>query len=346
VARGDNTVADYNAMAGEPDPTEAADHIDNWCDLGTRGETWKNCEIWYPTMPGCWFQLAMLWLYLGYYGEGKNYFAASYTNFCASVAFLVIAIWGGVNIQGVDIVVWGIVIALVNAIKILINMSASKRFDDVFDGDMQTVYNNLFAPFEYSKDDFVDLVTVKGCDVKTLPAGQNYAIEGKTTTDRLSYMFAGKMKVSVNDEFLHYVNVNDFIDSPEWETIRLNPSKKDTYKVTIEAVEPCRFITWKKKPLLALLAKHKDLAKVLSTMIGRDVVRKLYALNKRRMNERGYNYDIRLPCIISLKDEVEEREAKRVEAQASPRQQRQRKLGNRAQEEFSRLQRASVKSNN
>merc|ERR1712212_1182361 len=164
--------------------------------------------------------------------------------------------------------------------------------------------------------------------------------EGKTTTDRLSYMFAGKMKVSVNDEFLHYVNVNDFIDSPEWETIRLNPSKKDTYKVTIEAVEPCRFITWKKKPLLALLAKHKDLAKVLSTMIGRDVVRKLYALNKRRMNERGYNYDIRLPCIISLKDEVEEREA-----QASPRQQRQRKLGNRAQEEFSRLQRASVKSN-
>lgn len=52
---------------------------------------------------------------------------------------------------------------------------------------------------------------------------------------------------------------------------------------------------------------------------GRDVVRKLYALNKRRMNERGYNYDIRLPCIISLKDEVEEREQRRVEAQTSPR---------------------------
>merc|ERR1712042_227885 len=73
-------------------------------------------------------------------------------------------------------------------------------------------------------------------------------------------------------------------------------------------------ITWKKKPLLALLSKRKELAKVLSTMIGRDVVRKLYALNKRRMNERGYNYDIRLPCIISLKDEVEEREAKKLES--------------------------------
>jgi len=343
--RGDNTDEDFSAIMGD-NASDDGSVINDWCDQGTRGQTWDGCTEWYPTMPGCWFQLGCLMLYLGYYGEGKNFFASSYTNICASVAFLVFAIWGGVNIHGVDIIVWGIIIALLNAIKVLMNMSASKRFDEVFDDDKATVYNNLFAPFEYSKDDFVELVTVKGCDIKSLPAGQKYAIEGKTSTDRISYLFAGKMKVSVNDEFLHYVNVNDFIDSPEWETIRTAVRKNDHYKVTIESVEPCRFISWKRKPLVGLLAKRKELNKVWSTMIGRDIVRKLYALNKRRMNERGYNYDIRLPCIISLKDEVEEREQKRAEATSSPRQQRQRKLGEKAKEEFSRLQRASVKSNN
>lgn len=316
-----------------------------WNQQGVRGKNWEHCEEWYPTMPGGWFQLGCLLLYLGYYGEGKNFFASTYTNICASLGFLVFAIWGGVNVHSMDIIIWGIVVALVNAVKVLMNMSASKRFVEVFDDDKATVYNNLFAPFDYSKDDFVELVTTKGCDIKTMAAGTNYAMEGKTTTDRISYLFAGKMKVTMNGEFLHYVCANDFIDSPEWETIRVAASKKDCYKVTIESVEPCRFISWKRKPLVALLSKRKELSKIWNTMIGRDVVRKLYALNKRRMNERGYNYDIRLPCIISLKEEVEERELRRAEAQTSPRQQRQRKLGDKAKEEFSRLQRASVKSN-
>jgi len=316
-----------------------------WNQQGVRGKNWEHCEEWYPTMPGGWFQLGCLLLYLGYYGEGKNFFASTYTNVCASLGFLVFAIWGGVNVHSMDIIIWGIVVALVNAVKVLMNMSASKRFAEVFDDDKATVYNNLFAPFDYSKDDFVELVTTKGCDIKTMAAGTNYAMEGKTTTDRISYLFAGKMKVTMNGEFLHYVCANDFIDSPEWETIRVAANKKDCYKVTIESVEPCRFISWKRKPLVALLSKRKELSKIWNTMIGRDVVRKLYALNKRRMNERGYNYDIRLPCIISLKEEVEERELRRAEAQTSPRQQRQRKLGDKAKEEFSRLQRASVKSN-
>lgn len=320
-------------------------NITCWGAQGDRGRTNEHCDEWYPTMPGGWFQLGCLMLYLGYYGEGKNFFASTYTNVCASIGFLVFAIWGGVNIHSMDIVIWGIIVALVNAVKVLVNMSASKRFTEVFDDDKATVYNNLFAPFDYSKDDFVELVTTKGCDIKTLAAGTNYAMEGKTSTDRISYLFAGKMKVTMNGEFLHYVSANDFIDSPEWETIRVAANKKDTYKVTIEAVEPCRFISWKRKPLVALLSKRKELSKIWNTMIGRDVVRKLYALNKRRMNERGYNYDIRLPCIISLKEEVEERELRRAEAQTSPRQQRQRKLGDKAKEEFSRLQRASVKSN-
>lgn len=319
--------------------------IHNWCQQGVRGETWDHCEEWYPTMPGGWFQLGCLFLYLGYYGEGKNFVASSYTNVCAAIAFLIFAIWGGTNVHGLDIIVWGIVIALVNVVKVMLNMSASKRFAEVFDDDKATVYNNLFAPFEYSKDDFVELVTTKGCDIKTLKAGEKYAIEKTTATDRVAYLFGGKMKVSMNGGFLHYVNANDFIDSPEWETIKVSGGKKDNYQVTIEAVENCRFIQWKRKPLVALLSKRKELAKVWNTMIGRDVVRKLYALNKLRMNERGYNYDIRLPCIISLKDEVEEREAKKLESQTSPKQQRQRKLGDNAKDTFSRLQRASVKSN-
>merc|ERR1712135_239704 len=60
----------------------------------------------------------------------------------------------------------------------------------------------------------------------TLKAGEKYAIENTTATDRVAYLFGGKMKVSMNGGFLHYVNANDFIDSPEWETIKVSRGKR------------------------------------------------------------------------------------------------------------------------
>lgn len=40
---------------------------------------------------------------------------------------------------------------------------------------------------------------------------------------------------------------------------------------------------------------------------GRDVARKLYQLNDNCINEKGFRYDVRLPCIMSIPDDVERR---------------------------------------
>jgi len=46
-------------------------------------------------------------------------------------------------------------------------------------------------------------------------------------------------------------------------------------------------------------------------------VKKLYALNTRHFNARGFHYDIRVPCIMSVRDDALEREKKRQETLAS-----------------------------
>lgn len=52
---------------------------------------------------------------------------------------------------------------------------------------------------------------------------------------------------------------------------------------------------------------------------GQDVVKKLAGLNSKRFTERGFHYDIRLPCVISLRDDVEGRE-RRIMSQMTPNQ--------------------------
>uniref|UniRef100_H2XQN4 Uncharacterized protein n=2 Tax=Ciona intestinalis TaxID=7719 RepID=H2XQN4_CIOIN len=47
-------------------------------------------------------------------------------------------------------------------------------------------------------------------------------------------------------------------------------------------------------------------------MIGSDVAKKLYSLNARQFTDRGFHYDIRLPCVMSLRDDVRKREQKKL----------------------------------
>lgn len=49
---------------------------------------------------------------------------------------------------------------------------------------------------------------------------------------------------------------------------------------------------------------------------GKDVADKLYSLNDRHINQKGFRYDIRLPCIISLTEETER--CKKLAAKSPP----------------------------
>jgi len=306
-------------------------------EYGIRGGN-ERCTDWYPTTPGSFYQVFSLILHIAFICTGNSSSAAIINNFLCSIAFLNLAIWGSTAACGIDIVVWGLLVCVTNVIQLVYSQFKSRKTKEAFEGDQNSVYNQFFAPFDISRTSFTELVGIKGFHILTLQKDHCYAIANKTTVDRLGLLVSGKLRVHAGDKVLHYINKFDFVDSPEWEAVRGPIKKGALFRVTITAETTSRCVVWKRKPLLTLLTKEKQLAKVLKCVISQDVVKKLAGLNSKRFTERGFHYDIRLPCVISLRDDVEGRE-RRIMSQMTPNQagQRSRKLGRRAAQDYAKL---------
>ncbi|CAJ0924034.1 unnamed protein product [Ranitomeya imitator] len=63
------------------------------------------------------------------------------------------------------------------------------------------------------------------------------------------------VKVSLDGQFLHYIFPYQFLDSPEWESLR--PSEEGTFQVTLTAETDSTYISWPRKKLYLLLAREK-----------------------------------------------------------------------------------------
>jgi len=304
---------------------------------GERGGA-SPCTDWYRNVPGSFFQLWGLLMHIAFYASGSSSSAAMFNNGTCALAFLSLAVWGGTGVCGTDVIVWAVFIVLVNIGQVVYSKLKSAQTDKAFEGDQNKVYSHFFAPFEISRNSFTNLVGCKGFHIITLQKDHCYAMENKTTVDRLALLVSGKLRVHQGDKVLHHITKMEFIDSPEWDALRGSTKKPGVFRVTITAETTCRCIVWRRKPLLTLLSKEKQLNRILNCVIGQDIIKKLSSLNSKRFTERGFAYDVRLPCVISLRDEVEDRE-KRVLAQMTPNQAgtRSRKLGRRADQSYAKL---------
>lgn len=140
-----------------------------------------------------------------------------------------------------------------------------------------------------------ELVSLEYAQICNLHAGEAYAMQNLTKTDRLGLLIAGKVSVLTDHHFLHYIHPRQFLDSPEFESTR--PGVDDKFKVSILAVTPCRYLFWQRSNLEYLLIKETQLATVLSLLIARDITSKLYAMNEKIVTEKGSHLDIRLPSV-------------------------------------------------
>ncbi|CAJ0956516.1 unnamed protein product [Ranitomeya imitator] len=84
-----------------------------------------------------------------------------------------------------------------------------------------------------------------------------------------------------------------FLDSPEWDSLR--PSEEGVFQVTLTAETRCKYITWRRKKLYLLFAKHRFISRIFSMLIRGDIANKLYALNEKVYVDSGFRFDIRLP---------------------------------------------------
>ncbi|XP_037310410.1 popeye domain-containing protein 3 isoform X3 [Pungitius pungitius] len=107
-----------------------------------------------------------------------------------------------------------------------------------------------------------------------------------------------RIRVTVKGEFLHFIYPFQFLDSPEWDSLR--PSEEGVFQVTLCADNACRYVGWRRKKLYLLFAKHRYIAKIFALVVRNDIAEKLCSLNDKALNRSGHRYDIRLPSYCHM----------------------------------------------
>ncbi|GIY24413.1 popeye domain-containing protein 3 [Caerostris extrusa] len=115
-----------------------------------------------------------------------------------------------------------------------------------------------------------------------LHPGEAYAMQGLTRTDRLGLLIKGKANVISGQHFLHQIQANEFLDSPEFESSRSGVEEK--FKVSIIATTPCRAVVWQRQSLEYLLIKETHLSISWRCFLSTDITKKL--LHERQDGDR------------------------------------------------------------
>nr|XP_016852614.1 PREDICTED: blood vessel epicardial substance [Anolis carolinensis] len=248
------------------------------------------CVNWKSEAEGSIYHLASILFVIGYMG-GSGFFGLLYIYFLLGLGFLCSSVWSWLDVCAADIFSWNFILFVVCFIQFIYVTYQVRSV--AFDQEFQELYSALFQPLGISLTVFRKIVLCCDEEVITLEKEHCYAMQGKTPIDKLSLLLSGRIRVTVDGEFLHYIFPLHFLDSPEWDSLR--PTEEGIFQVTLTAETDCRYITWRRKKLYLLFAKHRFIARLFSILIGNDIAEKLYALNDRVILSKGFRYDIRLP---------------------------------------------------
>ncbi|KAE8621049.1 hypothetical protein XENTR_v10004666 [Xenopus tropicalis] len=257
--------------------------------------TYPECDGWKHFVEGAIYHLGNLLLILAFMG-GSGIYGCIYIFALMGAGFLCFALWGWLSACGVDIFVWNLLLLIMCLAQIshLLYQLRKESYGEHYD----TLYRTLYQPLQVPLEVFKEIAHCSGMEVHYLSADQSYALEGKTPIERLSLLLSGRVKVSLEGQFLHYIFPYQFLDSPEWESLR--PSEEGSFQVTLTAETDCVFVSWPRKRLYLLLAKEKYISRLFSVLLGFDISQKLYALNDKLFAKFGLRFDIRLPSLYHV----------------------------------------------
>ncbi|XP_033228448.1 popeye domain-containing protein 3 [Belonocnema kinseyi] len=238
------------------------------------------------------FQLANLCFVLSYSAPSSKK-GILFMHSVLIIGFMLLSGWAWHVICAPDIFSWNfgfLVLNIAQLVYIVYQMRPVR-----FDQELEEVYHTLFYPFKVTRLQFKRLVSSEFATIMSLHAGEAYAMQNLTKTDRLGLLLSGKVNVLSESNFLHPILPCEFLDSPEFESSRA--SVDDKFKVSIVAASSCRYLYWQRTALEYLLVKETYLATVLTTLVARDIATKLYAMNNKIVTDKGSHLDIRLPTI-------------------------------------------------
>ncbi|XP_048448389.1 popeye domain-containing protein 3-like, partial [Rhincodon typus] len=177
------------------------------------------CKILKNGSEGAVYHLANVMFTLGYM-SGSGFFGLVYLFSLLGVGFFIQSLWGWVDACGVDIFMWSLLLFVFCLVQLAHIGYRLRKVN--FDEDFTNLYKAMFRPLEVPLNVYKEIVNCCDAEVTSLAREQNYAVEGKTAIDRLSLLLSGRVRVTHEQQFLHYIFPYQFLDSPEWESLRPN----------------------------------------------------------------------------------------------------------------------------
>ncbi|XP_026883015.2 popeye domain-containing protein 3 [Electrophorus electricus] len=265
------------------------------------------CPEWKNEPEGSVFHLAYIFLALGFMG-GSGFYGLLYMFTFLTFGFFCSSVWAWSDACTTESFSWAFSLFVICVGQVV---HVAYRLRSVtFNKEFQDLFGSMFKKLGVSLSQFGKIVACCDEQIHTLEKEHYFAIEDKTPIDKLSVLLSGKVRVTVNGEFLHYVYPFQFLDSPEWDSLR--PSEEGVFQVTLRADNRCRYVTWRRKKLYLLFAKHRYIAKIFALVVRNDIADKLYSLNDKTFDSRGFRYDLRLPsfCHVSTEPDLEKTDAR------------------------------------
>ncbi|XP_076027799.1 popeye domain-containing 2 isoform X2 [Genypterus blacodes] len=254
------------------------------------------CDGWTNNTEGALYHLGNTMLILGYMGGSGAYGCLFIFGFLTP-AFTCLSLWGWITMCGLDVFTWNVLLTLACVLQICHLIFRLHR-EGLPKEELTALYQAVYLPLDVPMQVFKEITSAFENRVVELKAGETYAVEGKTPIDQLSFLLSGRINVSLEGQFLHYIHRHQFLDSPEWESLR--PNEEGKFQVTLTAEEDSQYISWRRRRLYMLISKERYIARIFSVMLGYDIAEKLYNLNDKLYIKSGVRLDIRLPSLYHV----------------------------------------------
>ena len=155
---------------------------------------WKNlidehpvCTVWKQEAEGAIYHLASILFVVGFMG-GSGFFGLLYVFSLLGLGFLCSAIWAWVDVCAADIFSWNFILFVICFIRFV--HIAYQVHSITFAREFQLLYSSLFQPLGTSLPDFRTIAM--SSEVVTLEKEHCYAMQGKTSIDKLSLLVSGR----------------------------------------------------------------------------------------------------------------------------------------------------------
>ncbi|XP_023129183.2 popeye domain-containing 2 isoform X1 [Amphiprion ocellaris] len=254
------------------------------------------CDGWTNNTEGAIYHLGNTFLFLGYMG-GSGAYGCLFIFCFLSPAFLCLTLWGLLTMCGLDVLTWNLILLLAALLQIC-HLLFRLHQEGIHSEELTALYQAVYLPLGVPVQVFKEISSAFENKVVELKAGETYAMEGKTPIDQLAFLLSGRINVSLEGQFLHYIHRHQFLDSPEWESLR--PNEEGKFQVTLTAEEDSRYVSWRRRRLYMLISKERYIARLFSVMLGYDIAEKLYNLNNKLYIKSGVLLDIRLPSLYHV----------------------------------------------